>query len=77
MITAALAYEPLTTENEITLQDVFIALCGAKFLLVQAGDDLHDAVDDLQRYAVESGLVDAIGQDAIQAIISQAFEVAS
>src|SRR5262245_14404420 len=35
--------------------------------------DLHQAVDALQADAVASGLVDAIGQDAVQEIMSDAF----
>jgi hypothetical protein len=35
--------------------------------------DLHEAVDPLQHYAVESGLVALIGQDAVQAIIATPF----
>jgi hypothetical protein len=35
--------------------------------------DLHAAVDGLQGHAVASGLVAAIGQDAVQWIMSEAF----
>jgi hypothetical protein len=35
--------------------------------------DLHDAVDVLQELAVRYDLVDAIGEDAVQAIIVEAF----
>jgi hypothetical protein len=35
--------------------------------------DLLDAVDPLQAYAERSGLVDRMGQDAVQAIIADAF----
>lgn len=35
--------------------------------------DLHDAVDALQEDAVRSGLVEAIGQDAVQWIMAEAF----
>jgi hypothetical protein len=35
--------------------------------------DLFDAVDPLQSYAERSGLVETIGQDAVQAIIADAF----
>jgi hypothetical protein len=35
--------------------------------------DLHDAVDALQKAAVKYGLVEAIGQDAVQEILSAAF----
>jgi hypothetical protein len=36
--------------------------------------DLIEAVDPLQDYAVRSGLVDTIGQDAVQAILAAAFQ---
>ena len=35
--------------------------------------DLHNAVDVLQAAAVQSGLVGALGQDAVQAIMAKAF----
>jgi hypothetical protein len=35
--------------------------------------DLHQAVDKLQHDAVASGLVAEIGQDAVQAIMAEAF----
>jgi hypothetical protein len=43
-------------------------------MLVASSDlDLHEAVDGLQADAVASGLVDEIGQDAVQAMMSSAF----
>ena len=36
-------------------------------------DDLLDAVDPLQEFAERTGLVAAIGQDAVQIIIGRAF----
>jgi hypothetical protein len=55
---------------------VFTARCEARALLVTTGDlDLLDAVDGLQAAAVASGLVREIGQDAVQAIMSNAFRV--
>jgi hypothetical protein len=35
--------------------------------------ELREAVDALQIFAVEAGLVDEIGQDAVQAIMAEAF----
>jgi hypothetical protein len=35
--------------------------------------DLHEAVDGLQAFAIESGLVEQIGQDAVQRILRDAF----
>jgi len=37
-------------------------------------EDLHDAVDSLQFLAERWGLPDAIGQDAVQAIMATAFD---
>jgi hypothetical protein len=54
---------------------IFIARAEARALLWQAGEfDLHEAVDKLQADAERDGLVDRIGQDAVQAIIAKAFE---
>jgi hypothetical protein len=51
----------------------FRARCEAVAYLVSAGAiALRDAVDGLQADAVSDGLVDAIGQDAVQAIMSTA-----
>jgi hypothetical protein len=53
---------------------IFRARCEARAILYAALEfDLHEAVDVLQADALASGLVDEIGQDAVQAIISEAF----
>ena len=53
---------------------VFIARTEARAMLWQAGEfDLQEAVNALQAAAVRDGLVDSIGQDAVQEILSQAF----
>jgi hypothetical protein len=53
---------------------VFKALCEARAYLVAIGEtEMHDATDSLQELA-ENGLVQQIGQDAVQAIMSAAFE---
>ena len=53
---------------------VLIARAEARALLYAAFEfDLPEAVDSLQSYAVESGLVDEIGQDAVQTILAAAF----
>jgi hypothetical protein len=55
--------------------DVFRARCEARAILVREGEmGFLDAVDGLQNAAVAYGLVDAIGQDAVQQIIANAFE---
>lgn len=54
---------------------VFIARAEAKALLVAIGEiDLHSAVDALQAAAVASGLVDQLGQDEVQRVMSEAFK---
>jgi hypothetical protein len=56
------------------VEEVFSARCEACALLIVNNQlSLRDAVDDLQAYAVQSGLVDVIGQDEAQAIMSCAF----
>jgi hypothetical protein len=54
--------------------DVFRARAEARAMLFAAGEiALHEAVDSLQDAAVESGLVDLIGQDAVQRLLANAF----
>jgi hypothetical protein len=54
--------------------EVFELRAWARAKLYQADElDLHDAVDVLQRDAERDGLVDAIGQDKVQAILRDAF----
>ena len=63
-----------TSERPLTPTDVFKARAEARAVLFSAGElDLHEAVDPLQAAAIASGLVDAIGQDAVQAIMAEAF----
>ena len=53
---------------------VFIARCEARALLVRAGElDLQSAVDGLQEAAVAYGLVNELGQGAVQEILSREF----
>src|SRR5262245_10185682 len=53
---------------------VFVARAEARALLWQAGQiDLHSAVDELQHAAVRDGLVAELGQDAVQALMVEAF----
>jgi hypothetical protein len=48
--------------------------CEARALLWNVGEfDLHKAVDGLQADAEASGLVEHIGQDQVQQIMSDAF----
>ena len=54
--------------------NTFIALCWARAQLYAAGTiGLHDAVDSLQEWAVEKGLVAEIGQDEVQLIMAREF----
>lgn len=54
--------------------DVFHIRCEARAILVEAClFDLQEAIDGLQEAAVASGLVDEIGQDAVQAMLAEAF----
>ena len=47
----------------------------ARAYLYAIGDlEIAEAVDELEAYAHRSGLVREIGQDAVQAVIAQAFE---
>jgi hypothetical protein len=53
---------------------VFAARCEARAMLWAAREfDLHEAVDKLQHDAERDGLVTAIGQEAVQAIMAEAF----
>ena len=55
---------------------VFKVRCEAKAMLVADGElELPKAVDELQRAAVALGLDQEIGQDAVQAIMADAFTV--
>jgi hypothetical protein len=54
--------------------EVFRLRCNARARLYATGEiDLHTAVDELQESAELNGLVAAIGQDAVQAIMAAAF----
>jgi hypothetical protein len=56
--------------------DVFKALCESRALRWRRRewDWIGDAVDPLQKWAEENGLVRLIGQDAVQAIMAEAFQ---
>jgi hypothetical protein len=61
--------------TQISKLQVFLARAEARALLWQIGEyELHDAVDELQLAAEKSGLVADLGQDAVQTIISMAFD---
>jgi hypothetical protein len=53
---------------------VFAALCWARGHLWREGYlEGADAVDVLQQWAVDNGLVDELGQDDVQRLIAEAF----
>lgn len=54
--------------------DAFVIRAEARAMLWSLGDlGLHEAVDELQSTAERAGLVARIGQNAVQAIMSDAF----
>jgi hypothetical protein len=57
--------------------DVFRTRCQARSMLVDVGMlGLHEAVDELQAAAERDGLIERLGQDAVQQIMAAAFEAA-
>jgi hypothetical protein len=59
------------------IETVYAARCEAQALLFIDGQlSLHEAVDELQAYAEQSGLIDLIGQDEAQRIMGEAFAAA-
>jgi len=68
------ARDAMTAARFITALEIFRERCEARALLFAAGElDLHTAVDALEDNAECSGLVRDIGQDAVQAIMANAF----
>ena len=56
----------------------FAALCASRAQLLAAGNLLVcEAVDELQAVAEHTGLIDAIGQDAVQTLMGEAIAAAS
>jgi hypothetical protein len=53
--------------------DIFVFMCSQSANAVDYGASLRRAVDGLQRYAMQNGLVDRLGQDAVQRIMSHHF----
>jgi hypothetical protein len=65
---------PAFAVTQVDPVKAFRARCEARALLFVAGEfELHEAVDVLQADAEAGGLVNAIGQDAIQAILAEVF----
>jgi hypothetical protein len=68
MTAALVSYPP------VSAIDIFQERCEARAILVEACVfDLQQAVDGLQSTAEIHGLVDAIGQDAVQKMMAEAF----
>src|SRR5262245_25804607 len=66
-----LAAKPAATAAPM---EVFVARAEARACLWREGElKLQEAVDVLQAAAVQTGLVGALGQDAVQAIMAKAF----
>jgi hypothetical protein len=65
---------PVRQQDVRLAETRFIERCRAKALAWQAGEiSLHDAVDGLQQAAEAYGLVIELGQDAVQALMVEAF----
>jgi hypothetical protein len=63
-----------TTKKLVDPLEAFEARCDARAYLWSIGDlPLQDAVDVLQHDAERDGIVQRISQDAVQAIIEDAF----
>jgi hypothetical protein len=70
-MTAGLA----TAEQHVDWLTVFEERCEARAYLVAIGEmNFHEAVDGLQHAAEQTGLVEQLGQDAVQQILATAFE---
>jgi hypothetical protein len=69
---------PPSLPAEIAAADaVFAERCEASALRHLSGElSLHDAIDELQSYAEDSGLLDRIGQDEAQRIMGETFAAA-
>jgi hypothetical protein len=72
-INVAFDMRPARLDRRSFAIDAFSLRAEARAFLVAAGEmTLHDAVDGLQETAVDNGLVEQIGQDAVQAIMADA-----
>jgi hypothetical protein len=71
-MTTARAIKQSTSVDPV---EVFRARCAARATLLAAGEIkcVPDAVDPLQELAKQLGLIKLIGQDAVQAIMAEAF----
>jgi hypothetical protein len=68
------AVQPSHVTGGIDLVAMFRERCWARARLFAEGElEIHTAVDELQEAATRDGLVAAIGQDQVQAMMSEAF----
>jgi hypothetical protein len=68
------AQAPINAAASAPLVEIFQELCETKALLwANYQIELQDAVDQLQTWAVDRGLVAAVGQDAVQEIMAAPF----
>jgi hypothetical protein len=66
--------QAVARDNRVDLLDAFYERATARAFLWSIGEyDLPEAVDALQAAAVRYGLIDRIGQDAVQSILADAF----
>ena len=66
---------PASVERRVDLRDAFAERAAARAYLWSVGEyELREAIDVLQHDAERDGLIDRIGQDAVQAILAQAFQ---
>lgn len=75
MSATAQALQPVVDVVPMSVDlDNFSLRCWARAYLAAHGMmHLQDAVDALQDFAVATGLVETLGQDAVQAIMAKAF----
>jgi hypothetical protein len=70
----ALPEQPVGCQQYIDPLDAFYELASARAYLWSVAEyELAEAVDALQANAVRYGLIGRIGQDAVQAILADAF----
>jgi len=78
ILAACDAAVPLCHPARVDVLTVFEARCEARAYLVEVGKlDKIEAVDGLQSAAEADGLVQRLGQDAVQAIMARHFASAS
>jgi hypothetical protein len=67
-------WRPLSDITADVLREMFRERCEARAILCEAAVyGLHEAIDVLQADAERTGLIDMIGQDAVQAMLAVAF----